>query len=250
MKLIKRILTILSISSIICINFILPVFADKKINEDILIQIYDKQDLLYQPGAYEKVGFTIENKTDKDMSIKKIYFMEKSRVNGINMGKAFEEMAKHTTIIIEEQGNEDNKVSSNLNNILGENNGINLPQFVGISPNEKKDFILTVDMDEAMNNDAQGISRVFSLGVIYNLDSNGGVINPDEPSNPDTDNPTKPDKPEIDNVDDNLDNSTDRLPQTGGIINSTSLTLLGMAVVGLGIVLDKKSSNKGGKSDE
>ena len=49
-------------------------------------------------------------------------------------------------------------------------------------------------------------------------------------------------KPEIDN---------EKLPQTGGIINSATLTLLGALAIGTGLAIEKRSSSrKGGKDNE
>ena len=49
-------------------------------------------------------------------------------------------------------------------------------------------------------------------------------------------------KPDIDN---------EKLPQTGGIINSSTLTFLGVLAIGIGVVIEKKSSlRKGGKDNE
>lgn len=94
--------------------------------------------------------------------------------------------------------------------------------------------------------------------------------NPDEPENPggseDTDKPETPNKPGDTNKPggsdgtnkpgtggngNNVGGSTNKLPQTGGIVNSSTLTIVGISVAGVGIVLDRKSSSKkGGKIDE
>ena len=75
-------------------------------------------------------------------------------------------------------------------------------------------------------------------------------ITPDEPSNPGMDNPTKPDKP-INPGSDVNGSQSDKLPQTGGIINGASLVAIGTVTIGTGFVLNKKSSKeKGGKHHE
>lgn len=74
--------------------------------------------------------------------------------------------------------------------------------------------------------------------------------NPDNPNNPGTpSNPSNPNKPGQGN-DTDVSGDADKLPQTGGIINGASIGVLGLSLVGAGIVIDKKASNKGGKADE
>ena len=84
---------------------------------------------------------------------------------------------------------------------------------------------------------------------------------PDKPENPggseDTDKPDKPggsgstNKPGTGGNESNVGGSTNKLPQTGGFVNSSTLTILGLSVAGVGIALDRKSSSKkGGKIDE
>ena len=84
---------------------------------------------------------------------------------------------------------------------------------------------MTIDMDLEMNNDAQALNNVFTIGVAYKLEEE---IVP----------PTNPDRP------------GDKLPQTGGIINSASLIALGVVAIGTGTVLNKKSKVEVGKHIE
>ena len=312
MKSIKRALKSLALCSIICITFTAPTFGNTKSNKDATIQIYEQPTGLYKPGSSETMRFVIKNNTNKKMTVRKIYIIEKSRENGFNLGKAFEEMAKYTTITIKEEGNEENQVSVKLKDILGKDNGVNLDKSISINCNREKEFILTIDMDEEMNNDAQGLLKIFSLGVVYNLSSGGGGggggTNPEPPVDPGNPNPPIDPKPPVDpgnpnppidpeppvdpgnpnppidpeppvgpenpnppvdpdnpnlpidpgklNKPGNVNNGSNvgglggKLPQTGSIVNATSLIALGAGVLGLGIFLDRKSSSKGDDIDE
>ncbi|MGL5694896.1 MAG: LPXTG cell wall anchor domain-containing protein, partial [Peptostreptococcaceae bacterium] len=153
----------------------------------------------------------------------------------INSSK-FKELAENSTVKL----NYKNTVlfEDKLNNILSEK-GIVLLEEINIKSNEKELLNMTIDMDEEMNNDAQALENIFSIGVAYKIDETDTPIEP----------PTKPQPPV--NPDTGIDGETDKLPQTGGIINSTSLLLLGTIVICTGIALNKKSSQgKGGKHHE
>ncbi|MGX4598548.1 LPXTG cell wall anchor domain-containing protein [Faecalimicrobium sp. JNUCC 81] len=82
-----------------------------------------------------------------------------------------------------------------------------------------------------------------------NPNNPGGSEDTNNPNKPggseDTNKPLKPNKPGS-----NIGGSANRLPQTGGVVNSSILTILGLSVAGVGIALDRKSSSKkGGKID-
>lgn len=254
MKNIKRAMKLLAVSCIVCISITVPSFA----SQNVSIQIYQQPNNLLKPGSSEIIKFVIKNNTNQKMTLDKIYMMEKSKTVDEKpaLSKGFEEMAKYTDITIKQTGNESNKVKSGLKDMLGEKNGVNLKNNVSIYPGKEQAFDMTIDMNEAMGNDAQSLSKVFSLGTVYNLTSTGGgggTTSPDKPTNPNKPiNQSKPGqshKPSNSNRS-NVGGSTDKLPQTGSIINSTTLTVLGIAVAGLGVALDRKSSDKGGKSDE
>ena len=232
MKFIKSALKSLILCSIIYTTSLTPIFSENISDKGIVIQVYEQPTDLYKPGSYENIRFTIQNNSDKSMTVKKIYFIDKYKEREINLGKSYEEMDKYTKITIKEVGNDENQVSANLNEIIGENNGVNLVKSVNIKSNDQKEFTLNIDMDEDMNNDAQGISRIFSLGVTYNME---------QTIKPPTDIEDSNDESGSDSYDDK-----DKLPQTGGIINSASLVVLGAIAIGTGIVLNKKSEAKGG----
>ena len=89
---------------------------------------------------------------------------------------------------------------------------------------------------EEITNNAQAIESVFSIALTYKDD--------DTILKPEIDEDDKEDlvKPDTDNG---------KLPQTGGTINSATLTVLGVMAIGTGLVIEKKSSSrKGGKDDE
>ena len=176
--------------------------------------------------------------------------------------KQFKELAKNSIVTLTHDG----KVlfKDKLKDLLLVD-GIVLSNELNIKANDKELLNMTIDMDLEMNNDAQALDNVFNIGVAYKMDEETTPpIIPGEPSNPDVDNPTKPDKPsnsETDNQtkpdkpinpDTDVDGSqSDKLPQTGGIINGASLVVLGTVAIGTGFVLNKKSSKeKGGKHHE
>ncbi|WP_304969483.1 MBL fold metallo-hydrolase, partial [Romboutsia ilealis] len=80
----------------------------------------------------------------------------------------------------------------------------------------------------------------------------------DKPGDVDAVPPTDQDKPgDVDAVppndtDTDVDgNRSDKLPQTGGVINNASLIVLGAIAIGTGAMLNKKSEEKeGGKHNE
>ena len=92
---------------------------------------------------------------------------------------------------------------------------------------------------------------MFTIGVAYTMEEDKFP-----PSNPDgevcTDEVPPSDSDNTIDVDNIVDGDRlGKLPQTGGIINSTSLIALGAVVIGAGIVLNKKSEEKeGGKHNE
>lgn len=92
-------------------------------------------------------------------------------------------------------------------------------------------------------------------------------VNPGKPVEDNRINNNKENTPEVINKEKNKDvvsnstnqskpntihkTTTSKLPQTGGFLDAATLTSLGVVSLGVGLVLDKKSSgDKGGKSDE
>ncbi len=157
--------------------------------------------------------------------------------------------------------------------------GIKLLKNIDIKSNSKELLNMTIDMDLKKNNDAQAIYNVFTIGVAYKIKQDiapptdqdkpgdGNIVPPTDQDKPGDGNivpPTDQDKPgdgdavpptDTDNsVDTDTDvdgDRSDKLPQTGGVINSASLIVLGAIAIGTGAMLNKKSEEKeGGKHNE
>lgn len=247
MKLNKKIIKVLAITSIVSL---VPITLHA--NTDITIeQSFTYEDGLWKPGRVESKDFYITNNKENDISIDRLYMSLKSseywktgEVLDINSSK-FKEFAKYSTVILKHNNNV--LFKDKFENLLSKD-GINLSKDIYIRSNSKELLNMTIDMDFDMNNDAQALNNVFTIGVAYKMDEDiVPPINPDEPSDPDTDNSDKPVIPGTD-----VDGSdSGKLPQTGGIINGASLVVIGTVAIGTGFVLNKKSSKeKGGKHHE
>ena len=117
-------------------------------------------------------------------------------------------------------------------NLLSED-GIKLQKDIDIKSNSKELLNMTIDMDLEMNNDAQALNNVFTIGVAYKMEEPiKPPVKPEDTIEP----PTKPGTGGV----------SDKLPQTGGIINGTSLMVLGTVAIGTGFVMNRKSEEKGG----
>ena len=226
MKLSKKIIQIFTITSIISL-FPISSYADYG---DITIdQSFTYEDGLWKPGRVESKDFYINNNKEDDISIDRLYMNLKSSEYwktgeelDINSNK-FKEFAKYSTVTLKH----DNNVlfEDKFENLLSED-GIKLQKDIDIKSNSKELLNMTIDMDLEMNNDAKALNNVFTIGVAYKME---------EPIEP----PTKPIKPGTGGV-------SDKLPQTGGIINGTSLMVLGAVAIGTGFVMNRKSEEKGG----
>ncbi|WP_025161796.1 hypothetical protein [Paraclostridium bifermentans] len=248
MKLNKNIIKLLAITSMLSL---FPITSYANDNDITIDQSFTYEDGLWKPGRVESKGFYINNNKVNDISIDRLYMSLKSSEYwktgeelDINSSK-FEEFAKYSTVTLKHNNNV--LFKDKFENLLSED-GINLSKDIYIKSNSKELLNMTIDMDLDMNNDAQALNNVFTIGVAYKIDEDTTPpINPDEPSNPDTNDPSKPVKPGTD-VD---GNQSGKLPQTGGIINGASLIVLGTIAIGTGFVLNKKlSQEKGGKHHE
>ena len=208
-------------------------YADSGITID---QSFTYEDGYWKPGRVETKDFYINNNKENDISIDRLYINLKSSEYwktgeklDIN-SKQFKEFAKYSTATLKH----DNTVlfQDTLENLLSRK-GINLSKDIDIKANDKELLNMTIDMDIEMNNDAQALNNVFTIGVAYKME--------EPPLTPGK--PTKPINPGTGGV-------SDKLPQTGGIINNTSLLLLGTIAIGSGIALNRKSDKKGGKHNE
>ncbi|MEG2457984.1 MAG: hypothetical protein RSB41_03745 [Bacilli bacterium] len=310
---IKRIIKVMTISSIICFVIATPTFASSKNTNNISLSIerYEPKEG-WKPGDNNEIKITIKNNSNKNIKVDQIFINHKSK-EGLNLEKAFKEMSENTNVIFR-YNNKNISKDITLQNLLSD--GKVVIDDVVVNRNTTLDILMAIDMNENMGNNAQGLSNVYTFKIGYrNIDNGGGGTvtppikpeepekpvdpenpdqkpeepdkpenpdqkpdepeNPDKPENPDQKpdepnnpenpenpdkpsnpggNPNKPDKPNkpgSGNNNTNVGGSTDKLPQTGGFVNSTTLTILGLSVAGAGIVLDRKSSSKkGGKIDE
>ena len=243
-------------------------YADSGITID---PSFTYEDGYWKPGRVETKDFYINNNKENDISIDRLYINLKSSEYwktgeklDIN-SKQFKEFARYSTATLKH--NNTVLFQDTLENLLSRK-GINLSKDIDIKANDKELLNMTIDMDIEMNNDAQALNNVFTIGVAYKMEEpplipsnptepptkpdlpiNPEVptnpelpINPDIPINPDV--PTKPINPSTGGV-------SDKLPQTGGVINSTSLTILGAVAIGAGFMMNRKSDeNRGGKHNE
>lgn len=242
----REIIYKLVIVSVISIFSILPIYAE---NVDISIDpIFTQEEGIWYPGRVEDKDFYITNNKEDNISIDKLYMelksskdMSNNQILDIN-SKQFKELAKNSTVKL---SNEDTVLfEESLDKLLSEK-GIVLLEEIDIKSNEKALLNMIIDMDEEMNNDAQALESIFSIGVAYKIDDTKQPIKPDPPVNPPI-NPDPPIKPGT-----GVGGESDKLPQTGGVVNSASLICIGTIAIGTGLVLNKKSSQeKGGKHHE
>ena len=232
MKINKKIIQTFIISSIL---FIAPIniFADT--NKDISIDhIFTNEDGLWYPGRIESKDFAIGNNREEKIVVDRLSIELKSIKDIRNdifldkSSKEFKELSKNSIVKLTYEGNI--LFEAGLDEIISKNN-IVLSREISINPNDKVVLNMTIDMLEEMNNDAQGLENVFNIGVSYKVDDSEikppiGSTNPVE-SDTDVD-------------------GANKLPQTGGVINSVSLIAIGSLAIGIGVALNKKSSDKEG----
>ncbi|MEO2506406.1 LPXTG cell wall anchor domain-containing protein [Clostridium paraputrificum] len=215
-KLSKKLIKIISLASIILL-FPINTYAYSK---DITIeQSFTYEDGLWKPGRIESKDFYINNNKGNDISIDRLYMSLKSSEYwktgeqlDINSNK-FKELIKHTTVTLK-HGN-DVLFEDKFGNLLSED-GIKLSKDIDIKSNTKELLNMTIDMDLEMNNDAQALNNIFSIGVAYKMD-------------------------------DKIHPEYDKLPQTGDSVNSYSFIALALISAGMCTMLNKKS--KEGEGD-
>ncbi|WP_455537591.1 LPXTG cell wall anchor domain-containing protein [Terrisporobacter sp.] len=236
-KVSRRIIQILTIISVISM-FPVCAYAEQDITID---QSFTYEDGLWKPGRVESKEFYINNNKENDISIDRLYMSLKSSEYWKTGEKLddnsikFKEFAKYSTVTLKH--NDTVLFKDKFENLLSED-GINLTKDLFIKANSKELLNMTIDMDLEMNNDAQALNNEFIIGIAYKMDERSNEsVERDEPINPD--NSVNPNE------------EVDKLPQTGGIINSASLVVLGAITIGTGFLLNKKSNKEGGdKHDE
>lgn len=242
----RKIIGKLFIISAISILSIVPIYAE---DVDISIDpIFTQEDGLWYPSRIESKDFNITNNKDTNITIDRIYMDLKSIKNTENNqvlnkeSNEFKELTQHSTVTLKYKDKE--ILKERLDKIVFKD-GVTLRTKIDINSNEKSLLNMTIDMDEEMNNDAQTLESIFSIGVGYKIDDTNPTVKPETPVNPPT-NPGSPVKPGTE-----VGSESDKLPQTGGILNSASLICIGTIAIGTGLILNKKSSQeKGGKYHE
>lgn len=234
----KNIIKLLSLTYIICLFPILSYSQQSDISIDPTFTY--EEDGFWKPGRIQSKDFYINNNKKNDISIDRLYISLKSSEYwktgeelDINSVK-FKEMAKYITVTL--TYNENILFRDKLENILSED-GIVLSKEIDIKANDKELLNMTIDADLAMGNDAQALDNAFNIGFAYKMEET----------------PALPLDPEIPEDLDDLDvdgGSSGNLSQTGGLINSTTLIAIGAVTIVAGIVLNKKSDEKGGKHHE
>lgn len=217
MKLSKKILSILTLSSMIPM-FPISAYAD---NQDITIdQSFTFEDGLWKPGRVESKDFYINNNKENDISIDRLYVSLKSSEywkTGEELdisSEKFKEFAKYSTVTLKHENHV--LFEDKFENLLSED-GIKLSKDIHIKSNNKELLNMTIDMDLEMDNDAQALNNIFTIGISYKMEEDLY--------------------------------SSENLPQTG--VNAAVLVALGTVAIGTGVVLNKKADKRrGGKHNE
>lgn len=211
-------------------------------SEDIVIYpILTKKQELWYPGKIESKDFYIINNKEDNIIIDKLYMqldsskcLRKNEILDIKREK-YLEISEHSTVKITYK--DKLVLESELNELIHEK-GFVLSEEISIKPNEKELLSMTIEMTEEMaeqmDNNSQAIENIINIGVSYKVDTDIGIGESTDV--------------ETGGIE---ENNFIKLPQTGGLVNSISLLVLGIITVGIGMILNKKTSNnEGGKHDE
>lgn len=238
-----RIIKFKNIAQVLAIIFVIVVTQINSYAGTIegiyIAPIFTQEQGVWYPGRIESKDFYIANNQGDNISIDRLYMKLKSIKNiktneviYIN-SKKFKELSENS--IVKLTYNKRLLFKGKLSNLLSKKD-ITLPYDININSNEKVILNMTLYMDKEMNNDAQSIESIFNIGVSYKVNSSADIGGSTVGDN---------------NSENIVGNNHNNLPQTGGVINSASLLLLGTIIVGTGMILNKKSSNnEGGKRYE
>ncbi len=231
---------LISLSAIMTMCFVVPINADENTKPVEIQQVFTEADGQWYPGRIQSNDFSIINNRNKGIKVDRLSIKLTSSRNyktGITLNQdssEFKEISQNSIVTLK-QGD---KVlfKKNMSQLLQEE-WTPLNEKIAINSNSDAVLNMTIDMGkEEITNNAQAIESIFSIALTYKEDEST-VVEPE--IDEDKDEVVKPD------IDD------DKLPQTGGIINSATLTVLGVVAIGTGLVIDKKSSSrKGGRDDE
>jgi LPXTG-motif cell wall-anchored protein len=262
MSYLKKCTSILLLSSMFLISSASGVYAQRLVSENDNIKLeMDKlsEEFYWQPGERQEIGFSITNKSSKKMTITEMYMIDVIE----ELNENIEHLEEYTYVSIKENSNKivDNEKISEI--LTRGNTKINLlTENLSINSYRTKDFTMDISMDEMMGNLAQGQKKEFKIQVNYYLDSTTGSVDvglsPTTPTQPDDSDVSLPSTPiegedtVIDTVvDDEVEGTIespilpseiidDKLPQTGGIINGLTLSIIGIVLIAGGVILGKK----------
>lgn len=229
---------LISLSAIMTMCFAIPINADENAKPVEIHQVFTDEDGQWYPGRIQSNDFSITNNRSKAIKVDRLSIKLTSSRNYktgniLNEDSSeFKEIAQNSIVKLKHG----NKVlfEKNMSQLL-EEEWTPLNEIVSIQSNSDAKLNMTIDMGkEEITNNAQAIESIFSIALTYKEDEE----TPESPGQGEG-------KPE------NPDTNNDKLPQTGGIINSATLTLLGAVAIGTGLVIEKKySSRKGGENHE
>lgn len=224
----KCMIKLISLTSILTICFVMPINAEPNTKPVEIHQVFTDLDGQWYPGRIQSNDFRITNNRSKGVQVDRLSIKLTSSINNktgniLNENSSeFKEISQNSIVSLK-QGN---KVlfEKTMSQLLDEE-WTTLNEIISIEPNSNANLNMTINMGkEEITNNAQAIESIFSIALTYKEDDSVIV------------------KPEIDDG---------KLPQTGGLINSATLTLLGAVAIGTGLIIEKKSSSvKGGKDDE
>ena len=234
----KNIIKLMSLTAIMTMCSAIPVNANE--NSVEIQPVFTDEDLQWYPGIIQSNDFSIKNNRSKGIKVDRLSIKLTSSKNyktGVILNQdssEFKEISENSMVKLKYG---DKLLFEKSMNQLLEEDWTPLNEMISIEPNSYVDLNMTIDMGkEEITNNAQAIESIFSISLTYKDD--------DTALKPDIDEDNKEDlvKP---------DEDKGKLPQTGGIINSTTLTVLGAIAIGTGLVIEKKSSStKGGKDYE
>ena len=246
MKNIKNRIKTIALSSVIISSLSFPIYAD---TNDIGVKpVFTLEDGIWYPGHELSKPFVIYNNKSKNIRVNKIK-LDIDRIYdeyGFALtSEEFKQVLQHSKVVLKYKDKE--LYNGSLYTLVEK--GVVISPSIKVYRNSEKTLDMSISMDEKyITNASQGLTGEFNIAISYNYESSGGgIIDPEEP---DTEGPENPDieNPNIEKPDTDVDG--EELPQTGGMINSYTLTGLGLLAAGVGIALDRKSSEKGGKKDE
>lgn len=227
MKYKNIVITIITMCTI-CLTTINIVASEKAV---IIESIFNDNDGIWHPGRSESKGFYIINNNNYDISIDRLY-IKLNRLTHLELNKEldkksinFKELGNGTDIKLTYKDKE--LFNDKLVNIL-DKDSIKLPQYINIKSKQKQLLNMSIKIDKNLKNEAQSLEGIFNIGVRYRAD--------------DMESTHKINLQSLKNHSHKFNDKFYELPQTGGIINSMTLSLIGIILIAIGIFLNKKLS--------